>query len=87
MVPKTLALFTACLAGMVSAAVALLEPQPAIAQRVVKKLGNICPLGYIDTFNGRCSTLGLALYTMQPSNDQPCPEGWLNVGGGYCRKK
>lgn len=87
MVPRALAISIACFAGMVSAAVFLLEPRPAIAQRVVNKIGNICPLGYVDTFNGQCSTLGLADYTVQPSNGQPCPEGWLNVGGGYCRKK
>ncbi|MFM7314882.1 MAG: hypothetical protein ACKO0M_17265 [Cyanobium sp.] len=60
---------------------------PALAQRVVPKLGNICPLGYVDTLNGKCSTLGLMRYTVQPTNGQPCLEGWMNVGGGYCRKK
>lgn len=66
---------------------ATLEPQPAMAQRLVKKIGNICPLGYVDTFNGNCSTLGLMRYTVQPTNGKPCLEGWMNVGGGYCRKK
>ena len=60
---------------------------PAQAQRVVPKLGTICPLGYVDTLNGKCSTLGLMHYTVQPTNGQACPEGWMNVGGGYCRKK
>lgn len=60
---------------------------PAQAQRVVPKLGNICPLGYVDTLNGKCSTLGLMHYTVQPTNGEACPEGWMNVGGGYCRKK
>lgn len=60
---------------------------PALAQRVVPKLGTICPLGYVDTFNGKCSTLGLMTYTVQPTNGQPCASGWANVGGGYCRKK
>lgn len=63
------------------------EPQPARAQRVVPKIGSICPLGYVDTFNGKCSTFGLMRYTVQPTNGQACPEGWMNVGGGYCRKK
>ena len=78
---------TACLAGLVSAAVTLVDAQPALAQRVVNKIGNICPLGYVDTLNGKCSTLGLMRYTVEPTNGQPCPEGWMNVGGGYCRKK
>ena len=60
---------------------------PALAQRTVSKIGTICPLGYVDTFNGKCSTLGLMNYTVQPTNGQACPEGWMNVGGGYCRKK
>lgn len=60
---------------------------PALAQRVVPKIGTICPLGYVDTFNGKCSTLGLMNYTVQPTKGQACPSGWMNVGGGYCRKK
>ena len=59
---------------------------PAQAQRVVPKIGNICPLGYVDTFNGKCSTLGLMSYTLQPTNGQACPSGWMSVGGGYCRQ-
>ena len=60
---------------------------PAEAQRVVPKLDVMCPLGYVDTFNGKCSTLGLMTYTVQPTDGKPCPEGWMNVGGGYCRRK
>jgi hypothetical protein len=65
---------------------ALISP-PAQAQRQVPTIGNICPRGYGDTFNGQCSTLGLMNYTVQPTNGQACPSGWMNVGGGYCRKK
>lgn len=61
--------------------------EPALAQRVVPKIGDICPLGYVDMLNGKCSTLGLMRYTVQPTNGQACPSGWMNVGGGYCRKK
>lgn len=71
---------------MLAATVALIE-SPAQAQRVVPKLGTICPLGYVDTLNGKCSTLGLAYYIVQPTNGQACPSGWMNVGGGYCKKK
>ena len=60
---------------------------PALAQRVVPKIGSMCPLGYVDTFNGKCSTLGLMSYTVQPTYGKACLEGWMNVGGGYCRKK
>jgi hypothetical protein len=70
-----------------AAALLLAEPQPAHAQRVVPKIGDICPLGYVDMLNGKCSTLGLMTYTVQPTNGQACPEGWMNVGGGYCRRK
>lgn len=67
------------------AAVALVPP--AQAQRVVPKLQVVCPMGYVDTFNGKCSTLGLMTYTVAPSQGKACLEGWMNVGGGYCRKK
>ncbi|MEX1315981.1 MAG: hypothetical protein AB1Z22_02505 [Synechococcaceae cyanobacterium] len=60
---------------------------PVHAQREVPKLGNICPLGYVDMLNGKCSTLGLMNYTVRPTYGQACPEGWMNVGGRYCRKK
>jgi hypothetical protein len=59
----------------------------AQAQREVPKIGNICPLGYVDLLNGRCSTLGLIEYTLQPTQGEACPSGWMNVGGGYCREK
>jgi hypothetical protein len=74
-------------AALISAASLLTTPPAAQAQRVVPKLGSLCPLGYVDTLNGKCSTLGLMQYTVQPTNGAPCPEGWMNVGGGYCRKK
>ncbi len=61
--------------------------EPAAAQREVKKIGSICPLGYVDLLNGKCSTLGLMNYTVQPTKGQACPSGWMNVGGGYCRRK
>jgi hypothetical protein len=72
--------------GLVAAALAL-TATPALAQREVPKLGIICPLGYVDLLNGTCSTLGLMNYTVRPTYGQPCPEGWMNVGGRYCLKK
>jgi hypothetical protein len=41
----------------------------------------------VDLLNGKCSTLGLMKYTVRPTYGQPCPEGWMNVGGRYCRRK
>jgi hypothetical protein len=69
------------------AALVLGSAQPALAQRVVPKIGSICPLGYVDLFNGTCSTLGLMSYTLMPTDGEACLEGWMNVGGGYCRRK
>jgi len=66
---------------------ACLDGSAAHAQRVVPKIGTVCPMGYVDMLNGKCSTLGLMRYTVQPTEGQPCPAGWMNVGGGYCRKK
>ncbi|MFM2080236.1 MAG: hypothetical protein RLZZ124_1285 [Cyanobacteriota bacterium] len=73
--------------GALSLSVAVGWSGPALAQRVVPKIGTICPLGYVDMLNGKCSTLGLMHYTVQPTNGEACPEGWMNVGGGYCRRK
>jgi hypothetical protein len=84
MVSKLTVLFAA--AAGVAASLAL-HTLPAQAQRQVPKIGSICPMGYVDMLNGKCSTLGLMTYTVQPTNGQPCLEGWMNVGGGYCRKK
>jgi len=83
---RRLALRTAA-AGLLLGAGLGFAALPARAQRVVPKIGSICPLGYVDLLNGKCSTLGLMTYTVQPTNGEACPSGWMNVGGGYCRKK
>ncbi len=62
-------------------------PAPAQAQKVVPKIKEMCPLGYVDLFNGKCSTLGVTTYRVTPSDGEACPSGWMNVGGGYCRRK
>ncbi|MCT0199493.1 hypothetical protein KQ313_07360 [Synechococcus sp. CS-1325] len=59
----------------------------AQAQEVIPKLQALCPLGYVDTFNGKCSTLGVVSYTVAPTNGEACQSGWMNIGGGYCRRK
>ena len=59
---------------------ACLDGTAAHAQRVVPKIGNICPMGYVDMNNGMCA--------------KACPAGWMqvekDVGGGpvayACRK-
>ena len=44
-------------------------------------------MGYVDTAKGTCSTLGLMTYTVEPlEQGAACPSGWVDVGGGYCRK-
>ena len=79
---------SAALAAVAAVAASMvLQTLPAQAQRQVPKIGSICPMGYVDMLNGKCSTLGLMTYTVQPTNGEACPEGWMNVGGGYCRKK
>ncbi len=60
---------------------------PASSQRIVKKIDSLCPLGYVDMLNGKCSTLGLITHTVQSKEGKSCPMGWEDVGGGYCRKK
>jgi hypothetical protein len=67
------------------AAVAL--QAPARAQLEVPRIQPLCPLGYVDNLNGRCSSLGRIPYTLEPNRGQPCRDGWMNVGGGYCRRK
>jgi hypothetical protein len=73
-----------CLVGSV---VLHVPASPASAQEVIPKLQALCPLGYVDTFNGKCSTLGMVSTTVTPTNGEACPAGWLNIGGGYCRRK
>lgn len=59
----------------------------ASAQRIVEKIESRCPLGYVDMLNGKCSSLGMMTYTVQVIEGRSCPSGWLDVGGGYCRKQ
>jgi hypothetical protein len=68
-------------------AIFLAIPTRVLAQRVVPKIGSICPLGYVDKLNGKCTTFGLTKYTVRPTYGRACLSGWMNVGGGYCRKK
>ena len=79
---------TIALLGLVTvAALLLLEPVPATAQRVVTKLNEDCPIGYADTRNGRCCSFGRRDERLQPHQGRDCPAEWINVGGGYCRRK
>lgn len=85
-IPLPLSLLLPAAVATVTTGLALNAPA-AHAQREVPKIGTICPMGYVDMLNGKCSTLGLMQYTVQPTNGEACPSGWMNVGGGYCRKK
>ena len=73
--------------GLAGSVVLHVPGSPALAQEVIPKLQALCPLGYVDTFNGKCSTLGMVSYTVTPTNGEACPPGWMNIGGGYCRRK
>jgi len=77
----------AIVSALALASISFVLPSRVLAQRVVPKIGSICPLGYVDKFNGKCSTFGLAKYTVRPTYGRACLSGWMNVGGGYCRKK
>ena len=59
--------------------------EPALAQNKVPKLQSLCPMGYVDNFSGSC--VSPIRYSLQPTDGRPCPSGWMNVGGGYCKKK
>ena len=67
--------------------VAVIGTPASQAQTRVPKREAACPMGYVDTAQGTCSTLGLMTYTLKPSNGDACPAGWVNVGGGYCREQ
>ena len=41
-----------------------------LAQRIVEKIESRCPLGYVDTLNGKCSTLGMKTH-VRPSHRWP----------------
>ena len=65
----------------------LLNPSMVRAQRVVLKLAKDCPIGYLDTGNGRCCSFGQRVDVVQPREGRVCPSQWTNVGGGYCRRE
>jgi len=73
-------------AGLIGCLTGLAGSSAAWAQRVVPKLDHTCPRGYVATARQECSTLGLMTYTLRPSRGEPCPPGWINADGGYCRK-
>ena len=59
--------------------------EPAYAQHKVEKLQSLCPFGYVDSFNGYC--VSPIYYKVSPTNGEACESGWMNIGGGYCKKK
>jgi hypothetical protein len=67
--------------------VGLALPSSAQAQPLIPKIESMCPLGYVDLFNGFCSTLGEPSPNLARRGSDGCPSGWTNVGGGYCRRK
>jgi len=75
------------LAAGVSVVPSLLSIQPVSAQTRIPKLPgyNDCPLGYVNDLKQHC--VSPINYEVQPTNGQPCPSGWMNIGAGYCKKK
>ena len=65
----------------------LFSPSMARAQRLVLKLADDCPIGYLDTGNGHCGSFGQRVDVVQPRQGRDCPSQWTNVGGGYCRRE
>lgn len=72
--------------GLITCVTGWVGVPAAWAQRVVPRLLDTCPRGYVSTAQQECTTLGLMTYTLRPAGDQPCPAGWINADGGYCRK-
>ena len=67
-------------------AVVALHPNQIYGQQLVPRIGGICPFGYVDAFKDSCSNLGLTGDRLAPAKANSCPQGWLYVGGGYCRQ-
>jgi len=68
-------------------ALPLLTAGSALAQKRIPKLPGYdqCPLGYVNDLGQHC--VSPIYYEVQPTNGQPCPSGWMNIGAGYCKKK
>ncbi len=62
-------------------------PIGAQAQTRIPKLPGYdqCPLGYVNDLGTHC--VSPINYQVAPTNGQPCPSGWMNIGAGYCKKK
>ncbi|MFM9103695.1 MAG: hypothetical protein ACKOPS_21115, partial [Cyanobium sp.] len=63
------------------------KPVDRRLHQLIKHVPALPAPGYVDLFNGISSTLGLMTYTLRPTDGQAGLEGWMNVGGGTCRKK
>jgi hypothetical protein len=86
MPPSVLQRSHALLLGLLLAGAGLAIGSAGRAQDVIPKLQAHCPLGYVDTFNGKCSSQGMTTSRMVPARRDACPPGFVPVGGGYCRK-
>ena len=60
---------------------------PSQAQTRIPKASGYdqCPLGYVNDLGTHC--VSPINYQVAPTNGQPCPSGWMNIGAGYCKKK
>ena len=59
----------------------------AFAQKEIPKAEghNECPLGYVNTLGTTC--VSPIYYEVEPTYGEACNSGWMNIGGGYCKKK
>lgn len=50
-----------------------LPHKPRLPNHLVRPLDQAQNLGQVDL--------------VQPTDGNPCPSGWMNIGAGYCKKK
>ena len=74
--------------ALLTAVLLLASAAPAaLSQKEIPKAEghDHCPLGYVNTFGTTC--VSPIYYEVAPTNGKACKEGWMNIGGGYCKKK
>ena len=73
--------------ALFTAVLLLASAAPPLPQKEIPKaLGHDqCPMGYVNTLGTTCVTP--IHYEVAPTAGEACPEGWMNIGAGYCKKK
>ena len=80
-------LFLIVMKALFTAVLLLASSAPALAQKEIPKAPghDQCPLGYVNTLGTTC--ISPVYYEVAPTDGEACPEGWMNIGAGYCKKK